>query len=155
MALDLEMHMKIRNNNNTFAKVNGIEAIELKEGYAVAKMEITPDHYNPLDTVHGGAILTLADVAASFASNSHGIWQTTLDTSIHYVRAAAGKGTLYATAKEIKAGRKVSLYNVDVTDQDDRLIATCTISFMSLGEEIPDLKDENADLVVHKYDSAK
>ena len=68
MALDLEMHRKIRNNNNTFAKVNGIEAIELKEGYAVAKMEITPDHYNPLDTVHGGAILTLADVAASYST---------------------------------------------------------------------------------------
>ena len=154
LALDLEMHMKIRNNNNTFAKVNGINAIELKPGYCVAKMDVTPNHYNPLDTVHGGCIATLADVAASFAANSHGTWQTTLDSTFRYIRAGAGVKTLYATAKEVKAGRKISIYDVDVTDQDGKLIAKASISYMNLGEEIPKNQDENADFVVHKYDEA-
>ena len=152
MSIDLEMHRKVRNKNNTFALVNGMEVIEIALGYAVAKVDITNDHTNPLGSVHGGCILTLADVAGSFACGSHGYWATTLDCTIHYLRAAVRPKTLYATAKEIKAGRKVLVYSVSVTDQDGKELALATISYMSLGEEIPDYTDENASMKLNKYD---
>jgi acyl-CoA thioesterase len=39
-----------------FAAYNGIKLIEVKPGYAVAKMEITENHLNGIDVVQGGAI---------------------------------------------------------------------------------------------------
>lgn len=153
MALNLENHRIIRNRNNTFALVNGIEAIELEPGYCKAKLDITENHFNPLDTVHGGCIFTLADVAASFVACSHGIWHTTLDCNMQFLRAASKTKTLFAEARELKKGKKVTVIEVEVKDQDDKLIAKCTTSFMSLGEEIPDYDDLNADFVVKKYNT--
>ena len=108
--------------NDHFARHSGIELLEIDKGRAKARMLIKDFHLNGANTVHGGAIFTLADFAFAAASNSHGDLAMGINTSTSFVKAAGG-GTLYASAEEVSLSRKLATYLVRITDQDDELIA--------------------------------
>ncbi|MDF1591180.1 MAG: hotdog fold thioesterase [Desulfobacterales bacterium] len=109
--------------NDRFAKLAGIELLEVAEGTASARMKITRGHLNGVNTVHGGAIFTLADLAFAAASNSHGTVAVAINVSIAYIKAL-GRGTLFARAREVSRNPKLALYLVDITDEGGDLVAT-------------------------------
>jgi acyl-CoA thioesterase len=108
--------------NDRFAARSGIELVEVSEGCAKAKMAVTPEHYNGIGTVQGGAIFTLADLAFAAATNSHGTVAVALNVSISFIKAAT-TGILYAEAKEVALNPKISTCTVRVTDEENELIA--------------------------------
>ena len=73
-----------------FAGFVGIELIEAGEGRARARLTISDHHRNGLGLVHGGAILTLADLAFAAAVHSRGRAAVAIHCSISYLKAAAG-----------------------------------------------------------------
>ncbi|HOW65616.1 MAG TPA: PaaI family thioesterase [Verrucomicrobiota bacterium] len=105
-----------------FAKLAGIEIVEIQPGHAVCRMEIQPQHLNGLKTVHGGAIFTLADFAFAVASNSHGVPAMAINASISFLKAATA-GVLRAEAKEVSLHAKLATYTVDITDATGARIA--------------------------------
>ncbi|MBP5369978.1 MAG: hotdog fold thioesterase [Bacteroidales bacterium] len=105
-----------------FAIVNGITLEDVSTGTATAKMTINEQHLNGLGTVQGGAIFTLADLAAAAASNSYGVPAVALSCNISFIKAAKS-GVLTANASEVYRRRTVAGYEVRITDQDENLIA--------------------------------
>lgn len=85
-------------------------------------MKIAPYHMNGARTVHGGAIFTLADFAFAVASNSHGNLCMGINTSVSFVKAAT-TGTLHAEAREQAVNPKLASYLVQITDDDDNVVA--------------------------------
>lgn len=110
-------------DKDRFAQLAGIEILETKAGFARTKVDITDMHKNGVDIAHGGLIFTLADMAFSVASNSHGTVALAINASIQFIRPGTGK-TLFATAEETSCGKKLATYNVQVMDDQNRLIAT-------------------------------
>ena len=108
--------------HDLFARHAGIELLEVEPGMARARMQIAPYHFNGANTVHGGAIFTLADFAFAVASNSHGTMAMGINTSISYVKAVLG-GTLYAEAEEQSRNHKLATYTVNVIDDSGDLVA--------------------------------
>ncbi|WP_088227334.1 PaaI family thioesterase [Desulfosporosinus sp. FKB] len=108
--------------NDQFAALAGIKLVEVKLGYAKAKMEITDKHLNAVNIVHGGAIFTLADFAFAAASNSYGQVSLGINAAISYFRPPKGC-TLIAEAKEVSSTKKIGNYNVDVFDENKEIIA--------------------------------
>ncbi|MBE0503308.1 MAG: PaaI family thioesterase [Desulfuromonadales bacterium] len=105
-----------------FARHAGIELLEVEPGMARARMQIKPYHFNGANTVHGGAIFTLADFVFAVASNSYGPMAMGINTSVSFVKAAIS-GTLYAEAEEQSRNTKLATYTVNVTDDSGDLIA--------------------------------
>ena len=105
-----------------FAKLLGIELLEVSEGRAASKMEIRDEHLNGVDIAQGGAIFTLADFTLAAAANSHGTVAVVLNASISFIRAAQ-KGLLFAEAIESSKNNKTATYNVNVTNAQGELIA--------------------------------
>ena len=108
--------------NDKFAQHVGIQLLDVSEGRAKAKLEITEQHFNGLNIVHGGAIFTLADLVFAAASNSHGTVAMGISVSISYMKAVRG-GTLIAEAREVSLNSKLATYMVHVTDEHNDLIA--------------------------------
>lgn len=106
-----------------FAKNAGIELLEVSEGYARAKMEITPGHLNGGGVCQGGAIFTLADLVFAAACNSHGQLTVSINSSINFFRAER-EGTLYAEAREVYNHKKLSNCEIRITNSSDDLVAT-------------------------------
>lgn len=110
-------------DKDQYAKFSGIELLDIKEGYAKARMEIKPMHLNGGGVCQGGAIFTLADLAFAAATNSHGVLTFSINSTINFFKSER-EGYLYATAKEVFNHRKLSNCEVEITNESGELIAT-------------------------------
>ena len=109
-------------SNDRFASYLGIELLEMEEGRAKAKLDISDKHLNGISTAHGGAIFSLADLTFAAASNSYGKIAVAINANISFFKAA-GKGVLYAEAYEISRTNKLATYTINIQNSDGELIA--------------------------------
>jgi acyl-CoA thioesterase len=109
--------------HDAFAGNIGIELLDASPGYAKAQLEIETRHLNGLNTVHGGAIFSLADFVFAAAANAHGTIAMAINVHISYIKAATG-GVLLAEAREVSLNPKLGTYSVRVTNEAGELIAT-------------------------------
>ncbi len=105
-----------------FARLLGIELVEIAPGFARARMTLRPELHNNLNIAHGGAIFSLADVAFAAASNSHGTVAVGISTSMSFLNAVS-EGVLTAEATEVARGHKLATYDIRVTDAAGTLVA--------------------------------
>ena len=105
-----------------FAELCGIELVDVSPGSAKAEMMVKKEHLNGVNTVHGGAIFTLADFAFAAAANSHGQVTVAINVSITYMKALT-KGKITAEAQEISRNPKLSTYTIDVFNEDGEIAA--------------------------------
>ena len=119
-----------------FAKLAGVELLEVSGGYAKARMEITPTHLNGGGVCQGGAIFTLADLAFAAATNSHGRLTFSITSNINFFKSEKS-GYLYAEAKEVFNHRKLANCEVQITNETGELIATFNGSGYRKDIELP------------------
>lgn len=141
--IDFHKLVQYRNERNPFSVGAGVEIIEIKEGYAKAVLRVDERKVNPIGSVHGGCLFTLADTTAGSAATSHGVWMTTLDADIHFMRPALHQKKIYAEANEIKRGANISLYSVSITDEKGAELVHATFTFASLHKPIEDMGPDN------------
>ena len=115
-------HEKNFLHDDKFAQYAGIELLEVTSGGAKVKMEVKPFHINGVGLVHGGALFTLADFAFAAAANSHDEVAVAINASISYLKAVKA-GTLFAVAEELSNSRKISVYSIKITDEQNELVA--------------------------------
>jgi uncharacterized protein (TIGR00369 family) len=112
------------------AQLLGFRPSKVERGLVV--FECAPDEsvYNPLGVVHGGFLCTLADTVAGCAVHTTldaGVGYTSVDITVNYLRPVTiASGTLVATGKVIKPGRRIALAAAEIHDADGRLVATAT-----------------------------
>lgn len=114
--------MKKFYENDRFARYLGIELLEIYEGGAKACMKVEEQHLNSVNTVHGGALFSLADFVFSMASNSHGNIAVAINANISYFNAVQ-KGTLFAEGWEVAKNPRLATYNIEITDEEGGKIA--------------------------------
>ena len=99
----------------------------------VMTMELTDAVRGPIEgTVHGGMLATLADVASALSlreSLEPTEIPVTTDIHLRYFRQPRG-GPLTAVAKVIHHGRRLLGTECTITDNEDRVLARSTATFM-------------------------
>ncbi|MEU7476575.1 PaaI family thioesterase [Lentzea sp. NPDC042327] len=119
------------------AETTGLRMAEIGDGYA--RFELTPAewHYNPIGSVHGGVLSTLADTALGCAVHSRlpaGTGYTSLDLTIKFTRPATlGSGTLTCEGRVVSSGRRTATAEGRVTDASGRVIAHAVTTCLLLG----------------------
>lgn len=113
--------------HDEFARLNGIEIIDIREGYARTQVRIEPRHLNAGGSVQGGVLFTLADLAFAAAANSHGQLTVTSAANITFLRGSKA-GLITAEAQELVNHRHLPFCEVRVTDEEDQLLAIFTAS---------------------------
>ena len=113
--------------HDEFARQNGIEIVEAREGYARTQVRIEPRHMNAGGGVQGGVLFTLADLAFAIATNSHGTLTVTTSANITFLHGATG-GIITAEATEICNHRRLPFVEVRITDDAGNLLALFTSS---------------------------
>ena len=110
-----------------FIKLSGITIDSVYETGAVCSVELDDKHLSALDNPQGGLIYTLADIAFAVAANAAEKHVVTLNGTINYLNISKGK-CLSATAKAKNVGKHICVYDVLVTDDIGRNIATATFT---------------------------
>ncbi len=133
---ELTKEMIIDNENclDTFTGEMGIVVRSIEAEQAIADMKVTLYHCNPIGSVHGGALFTLADITAGLVATADGTKSTTLDSNIRFVKAAFVGKTEYvrATATIKKSGKKIRVVEVEITDDKQELLCIATFGFFAL-----------------------
>lgn len=111
-----------------FAVLAGCELLEIREGYARAKMTVEEHHLNGGNFCQGGAIFTLADLAFAAAVNSHLVLTVSTSSNISFFRSVPLGATVYAEARELVDHHRMPYAEVRVTDEQQRLVAIFTSS---------------------------
>lgn len=113
--------------HDEFARQNGIEIVEIAEGYARTQVRIEPRHLNAGGYVQGGVLFTLADLAFAAAANSHGTLTVTSTANITFVKGVTG-GLISAQAQELVNSHHLPFCEVRITDDMGNLLAIFTAS---------------------------
>ena len=113
--------------HDEFARQNGIEIVEIAEGYARTLVRIEHRHLNAGGYVQGGVLFTLEDLAFAAATNSHGTLTVTSTANITFVHGA-NAGIITAQAQELVNHRHLHFCEVRIIDDSGNLLAIFTAS---------------------------
>jgi len=115
-----------------FAKLLGIEVDSVESGHAVLSMKLRHEHMRNNAIAHGGVIATLIDSAMAIAimalleENERTV---TVDLTIHYLRPVP-EGSAKASARVVRAGRRVVTVSAELFDGEGKLAATAISTYL-------------------------
>ncbi|GAK97656.1 comA operon protein 2 [Nonlabens tegetincola] len=112
-----------------------IEYVDVTEDTLTARMPVTHKVYQPDGVLHGGASVALAESVGSAASflflDTEKFTIRGLEISANHTRSIK-EGYVYATASFIHKGRTTQLWQIRITDDQDRLISLCKLTTIAL-----------------------
>jgi 1,4-dihydroxy-2-naphthoyl-CoA hydrolase len=111
----------------------GIRVEEVSGDRVVAVCPVTPDLHQPYGLAHGGVYAALAETAASYGASSWLDRGGTFGISNHtdFLRPVRA-GTLRAEATPLARGRTTQLWQVAISDDQDRLVAHGRVRLINL-----------------------
>jgi acyl-CoA thioesterase len=119
-------NLRQKGSSEPVASFLNMHLVELSPGLARVTMKLTPDYLNFNGMVFGGIIMSIADQAFAYATNSLLSPSIATQFNIHLIAAAAVNDELTAECRVIKGGRRISISEINVTNQDGKLIALAT-----------------------------
>lgn len=118
-------------------KLLGVTLVTATGDGVTATLEITPELHQPFGITHGGVYCAVAESAASISGfcwlqeQGHGGVAVGANNSTDFVRSIS-TGTLQISTTPIHRGRRQQLWQVDMVDDDGRLIAQSRVRLQNL-----------------------
>ncbi len=117
----------------TYQEYVGVKNTHLEKGKAVGIMEVKPHHLNPNGTLHGAALVALADSISMagliYTYDFHPA--TTTSLAISFLKTVK-TGQVRAEANILSQGKTASAWQVDCFDDNENLLATVQVNFSLL-----------------------
>ena len=120
-----------RASKDTFMDLLGIEFTASTENSLEARMPITPKLYQPMNVVHGGALISLAESVGSAASfllvdpEKFNVLGSVVNSQ-HV--APAREGILHARAKLLVKADFKHIWDVEIRDDSGKLISISRVT---------------------------
>lgn len=114
-----------------FAKLIGLEFTHAEQDKVCARMEVTKKICNPTMSLHGGAMMSMADsmgaIGAYLNKDDPTGLNVTLESKTNFVKAAKLGSVVYAQCEPLHRGRRTSIWSTKIKRQeDDALVAVIT-----------------------------
>lgn len=126
----IEREMRERVEASPFHAGMGISVVAVREGTVDLRLEARDDQVNLLGSVHGGVLATLADTAAGLAVRStvpRGSRHASVHLDVQYL-SPASPGTLLASGRVVRLGRRLAFARAEVTDDAGQVLATAQVT---------------------------
>src|SRR5512139_4058758 len=127
---------KLKAMKMPFAELKGVKFTEAEKDRVVARMLVRPDLCTLHHTIHGGAVMALADSVGAAATvvnlPADAKGTTTIESKTNFVSGAAAGTTITATATPVHRGRRTQVWQTRIEGADKKLIALVTQTQMVL-----------------------
>ncbi|GGD37726.1 thioesterase [Muriicola marianensis] len=129
----LEVCNQIR--KNTLMETLDIEYVDVGENFLIARMPVSPKVHQPDGVLHGGATVALAESVGSAASyvflDGSSFFVRGIEIAANHVKSIR-EGWVYAKASIVHKGRTTQLWEIRITDEEDRLVSLCKLTTIAL-----------------------
>jgi len=132
-ASDALAELRAKAKGEPIASFLKMQLLELSPGYAKVAMKVRPEHQNFHGMTFGGIVMAIADQAFGYAVNSVDFPSVASQFNTHFIAAARVGDELIAEGRVVKSGRRVSIAEVTVTNQEGKLIAKATGTTIPVG----------------------
>jgi uncharacterized protein (TIGR00369 family) len=119
-----------------FAELKGVKFIEAEKDRVVAHMLVRPDLCTLNHTIHGGALMALADSVGAAATvinlpeDAKGT--TTIESKTNFIGGAREGTTVTAIATPVHRGRRTQVWQTRLETEEGKLVAIVTQTQMVL-----------------------
>ena len=122
-------------NRGTMMETLKIEFTDIGDDFLIARMPVTAALHQPDGVLHGGATAALAETVGSSAAaifcNQEEHMLRGIDISAKHVRGVS-TGYVYAKAMPIHKGKTMQVWSIEVTDNEQRLVSSCSLTTLIL-----------------------
>ena len=121
--------------SSAFMQAAGLVLDDVQSSQVTGWIDLGPEHHQPWGLIHGGvyttAIESAASVGASTAVQEHGLVAVGVNNNTNFLRSMT-KGEVTVDARAIQQGRSQQLWEVRITDDRERLIATGQVRLQNI-----------------------
>lgn len=110
------------------------QATMLNEKEVLLTTKVTEKSLNPYGMAHGGFLFTLADSVAGLITVAGGSYSVTLQSNIHYMKAAKLGDTLSVIGSCTHDGSRTKVVEVKIENQDKQLLASASFTMFVTGK---------------------
>lgn len=116
---------------NEYNRYIGIEVLELNPNYSKSRMKNREAVHNTYGTIHGGALLSLADAMAGVTASMGGYYVTTVSSNLNFLLPATNTEYVYCECLKLKTGKHISVFDIRITDDNGNLLDSGEYSFFT------------------------
>ena len=120
---------------SAFMHAAGLVLDKVETSHVTGWIDLGSAHHQPWGLVHGGvyttAIESAASVGASTAAQEHGLVAVGVNNNTNFLRSMT-EGRVTIDARAIQQGRTQQLWEVRITDDRERLIATGQVRLQNI-----------------------
>src|SRR5436305_6363051 len=120
---------------SAFMQAAGLMLDKIETSHPTGWIDLGSEHHQPWGLVHGGvyttAIESAASVGASTAAQEHGLVAVGVNNDTNFLRSMT-EGRVTVDARAIQQGRTQQLWEVRVTDDRARLVATGQVRLQNI-----------------------
>ncbi len=120
-----------------WVKAMGLVLVKATPDEVIATWEVTPIHHQGYGIVHGGVhcgvIETLASIGAALVALPRKQRVVGLENSTSFIRAVRS-GTLHAIARPVTRGRTTQVWQAEIRDAEDKLVAKGHVRLLCVEE---------------------
>ena len=116
---------------NTMTSTIGIEITDIGDDFICGKMPVDERTTQPFGLLHGGASAALAETLGSIGGGikvySNNETVVGIEINANHLKSARD-GWVYGKATPIRLGKKIQVWNIEITNEDDDLICVSRLT---------------------------
>ncbi|MEL6141407.1 MAG: hotdog fold thioesterase [Bacteroidota bacterium] len=125
---------------NTLGDILGMRFTDFGDDYLVAEMPVDHRTVQPMRLLHGGASVALAETLGSVASllcveDITKKAPVGIEINANHLRSVREGGKVTGTARPIRIGRSIHVWQIDIKDERDRLVCTSRLTTMVVDQQ--------------------
>ena len=130
---------KINNfNSKTMVGHIGIEILEANNEYVLGRMPVDKRTIQPYGLLHGGASVAFAESLGSYAGSLHVNWEKEavvgIEINANHLKSVRS-GYVFGKATPIKIGKKIHVWNIEITNENEDLICISRLTLAIINHE--------------------
>lgn len=120
-------------SKNSMVEHLGITFTEIGDDYIEASMPVSQRTSQPFGILHGGASVALSESLGSMAAHlciedPSRFAAVGVEVNANHLRSVSGGGMVVGRATPVRIGRRIQVWNIDIRDQDERLVCTSRLT---------------------------
>ncbi|MSP05159.1 MAG: PaaI family thioesterase [Acetobacteraceae bacterium] len=133
----MDLKTRIQAKLPPFPQHLGIQITEATHDRVCAEVTVRPDLSIETNTLHGGAIMAIADTlgaVATIVNLQKGQWTATLESKTNFLGAAPTGSRILFECLPLHKGRRTMIWQTNMRNEQGKLLAQVTQTQMVLGE---------------------